>query len=76
MCNMQDPSSFDLIIAIHILEHVPDFKKALHNLYLALSDGGSLIIMIPQRFEYKDTFVHPEAKDALSRKSIISIQAI
>ncbi|MDR2352984.1 MAG: class I SAM-dependent methyltransferase [Deltaproteobacteria bacterium] len=38
---------FDRIIAIHVLEHLPDLPRALKNFHRVLKDSGKLIIVIP-----------------------------
>ena len=38
---------FDIIICSHVLEHIPEYKKALSNLHLMLSEGGFLILQVP-----------------------------
>ena len=38
---------FDLIYCSHILEHVPDDKKALSELYRVLKPGGPAVILVP-----------------------------
>ncbi len=40
-------SSFDLILCSHVLEHVPDDRKALREFYRVLSDNGWCAIQIP-----------------------------
>jgi len=46
---------FDMIIASHILEHIPDDKKALSELHRVLAIGGKLLIMVPQNFNSEKT---------------------
>ncbi|MBE6501052.1 MAG: glycosyltransferase [Methanobrevibacter thaueri] len=38
---------FDLIYCSHVLEHVPDDKKALSELYRVLKPGGTALILVP-----------------------------
>ena len=40
-------ASFDVFICSHVLEHVPDDKKALSELFRVLSPGGWSILMVP-----------------------------
>ncbi len=44
-------NTYNFIIASHILEHIPDDKKALDELYRVLIPDGKLIVMVPQNFE-------------------------
>ncbi len=39
--------SFDALICSHVLEHVPDDKAAMRELYRILKQGGFAIIMVP-----------------------------
>lgn len=38
---------FDLIYCSHILEHVPDDRKAISELYRVLKPGGTALILVP-----------------------------
>jgi len=38
---------FDIIICNHVLEHVPDDKKAIRELYRVLKPGGLAILQVP-----------------------------
>jgi SAM-dependent methyltransferase len=38
---------FDFFICSHVLEHVPDDRKALRELYRILKPGGKAILMVP-----------------------------
>ena len=38
---------FDILIANHILEHIPDYKKALSEFYRVLKPGGIAILQTP-----------------------------
>ena len=40
-------NSFDFFICSHVLEHVPDDKMALQELYRVLKPGGTGILMVP-----------------------------
>lgn len=40
---------FDYVIAIHVLEHIPDDFKALREIYRVLKPGGRAILMVPVR---------------------------
>lgn len=47
---------FDLIIASHVLEHIPDDAKALREIYRALKPGGEAILQVPISWKMKATF--------------------
>lgn len=42
-----DDNYFDLIYCSHILEHVPDDKKAIDELYRVLKPNGTALILVP-----------------------------
>jgi SAM-dependent methyltransferase len=59
--------SFDIVIAFDVLEHVPDYKAALMEVYRILSEAGMAIITVPQKdflaVTYEDpSVVTPEAR--------------
>lgn len=39
---------FDTVLMVNVLEHVSDEKQTLRNVYNALSEGGKLILLVPQ----------------------------
>ena len=46
--NIQYPdNSFDVIICIHVLEHVPDDRQALSEFFRVLKPGGWAILQVP-----------------------------
>lgn len=45
--NCYAESAFDAFICSHVLEHVPDDKKALYELFRILKPGGWGILMVP-----------------------------
>lgn len=45
--------SFDLILCSHVLEHVPDDRRALRELHRVLSPQGLLLLLVPVRSEAK-----------------------
>lgn len=42
-------ASFDLVIAFHVLEHVPDDARALAEIRRVLRPGGSALLQVPLR---------------------------
>ena len=40
-------NSFDVILASHILEHIPDDKKAISELFRVLKPGGWAVLQVP-----------------------------
>ena len=49
---------FDLIINIHVLEHIPDDKKAMKELQRVIKPGGSAFISVPMS-DIEDTLENP-----------------
>ncbi len=47
---------FDLIICNHVLEHIPDDKKAMKELYRVLKPGGRAILQVPISYKSEETF--------------------
>jgi SAM-dependent methyltransferase len=48
--------SFDLILCNHLLEHVPNDKKAMSELLRVLKVGGKAILQVPISLNSKETF--------------------
>jgi SAM-dependent methyltransferase len=42
---------FDVVIFAHVMEHIPDYKKAIANLPLLLNKGGVVIFQVPLQAE-------------------------
>ena len=51
-----DDDSFDVIFCNHVLEHIPDDKKAMHELFRVLKKGGFAILQIPQDYSRDLTY--------------------
>lgn len=49
-------NTFTCIISSHVLEHIPDYKKALKEFYRILKPGGRAIILIPALRYLRKTF--------------------
>ena len=45
--DFSNPSNFDNITMFHILEHVPDPRRAIEKCHTLLSQGGILVIAVP-----------------------------
>ena len=43
---------FDIITLWHVLEHIPDLDKTIHQLYERLADDGTLLIAVPNSDSY------------------------
>jgi len=51
-----DDESFDLIICNHVLEHVPDDRKAIREIFRTLKKGGFAILQVPTDYSREDTY--------------------
>ncbi|MES2701151.1 MAG: methyltransferase domain-containing protein [Bacteroidota bacterium] len=47
---------FDIFVCSHVLEHVPDDKKAMRELYRVLKPGGWGVAMVPINLSIEETF--------------------
>lgn len=60
--------SFDAIYCSHVLEHIPDDRKALAELYRVLSPGGWALLQVP--ITTKQTFEDPSITTPEDRKRV------
>jgi SAM-dependent methyltransferase len=58
-----DDNSFDLLIANHILEHIPDDRKAMRELYRVLKPNGAAILQVPYSETLSNTLEEPSIND-------------
>lgn len=57
ICNLPfEDNSFDVILCNHVLEHIPDDTKAMHELYRVMKSGGWGVFQIPQDLKRYKTF--------------------
>ena len=57
ICNLPFESNrYDLVLCNHVLEHVPEDKKAMSELYRVLKKGGTLIAQVPIKEDRLKTF--------------------
>ena len=42
-----DSDSFDFVLCVHVLEHVPEDRKAIREMHRVLRPGGTALIMVP-----------------------------
>ena len=61
---------YDLIFCNHVLEHIPDDKKAMEELYRVLKKGGTLIAQVPLNEELDETFEDDTITDEKERTRI------
>jgi predicted SAM-dependent methyltransferase len=60
-------NSIDFIICSHVLEHIPDDKKAMRNMYNILKPGGKSIMMVPILKNTDAVDEDPECTDIAER---------
>lgn len=65
-----EDNSFDFILCNHVLEHIPDDKKAMQELYRVLQPGGTAILQIPQDLKREKTFEDDSITDPRERARI------
>ncbi|MFI5171961.1 MAG: class I SAM-dependent methyltransferase [Chitinophagales bacterium] len=59
---------FDYVLCNHVLEHIPDDKKAMSEIYRVLIPGGRAIITIPINEKLEKTLEDPSIKTAKDRQ--------
>lgn len=71
ICNLPfKTNSFDVIFCNHVLEHIPDDKKAMEELFRILKPGGWGIFQIPQDLKREHTFEDDTITDQKERAKI------
>lgn len=63
-------NSFDVILCNHVLEHIPNDKKAMQELFRILKVGGWGIFQIPQDLHREHTFEDDSITDRNERAKI------
>ncbi len=48
-------NSLDALFCLHVLEHVPDDRKGIHEMHRVLKPGGVAYIMVPLMMEWSET---------------------
>ena len=61
-------STFDFIYCSHVLEHVPDDRKAMREFRRVLTDDGVAILLVP--ITAKKTFEDPTIEDPKERRRL------
>jgi SAM-dependent methyltransferase len=57
--------AFDLLIANHILEHIPEDQAAMKEMYRVLNDKGLAILQVPYSETLDTTLEEPDIKDPI-----------
>jgi len=73
-CDVQnlpfENSEYDIVICNHVLEHVPDDKKAMSEVLRVLKPGGFAIMQVPADFNRDTTFEDNSITDKNERTRI------
>jgi len=71
ICNLPfDSDAFDIILCNHVLEHIPDDRKAMQELYRVMKPGGWGIFQVPQDLNREQTFEDPSITDKEERRKV------
>ncbi len=71
ICNLPfKDNEFDVILCNHVLEHIPDDAKAMHELYRIMKPGGWGVFQIPQDLNRVTTFEDDSITDKKERAKI------
>lgn len=65
-----DENTFDIVFCNHVLEHIPDDKKAMHELFRVMKKGGFGVFQIPQDITRAETFEDDSITDKDERTRI------
>jgi len=65
-----EDETYDLILCNHVLEHIPDDRKAMRELYRILKKGGTLIAQVPLEEERLKSFEDDSITDKKKRTEI------
>jgi SAM-dependent methyltransferase len=60
--------SFDVILCNHVLEHIPDDRQAMRELYRVLKTGGWAVLLVP--ITVQKTFEDPSITDPAERERL------
>ncbi len=71
ICNLPfKDDSFDVVFCNHVLEHIPDDKKAMQELFRVLKKGGFGVFQIPQDMSRENTFEDASITDKEERTRV------
>lgn len=59
---------FELVVCNHVLEHVQDDRKAMHELYRVMQPGATAILQVPWSPVIEETIEDPSVKDPKERE--------
>lgn len=59
--------TFDVVVCLHVLEHVPEDRKAMSELRRILRPGGTAVLMVPIEEGLDDTYENPSITSEADR---------
>ncbi len=62
--------SFDVIICNHVLEHIPDDRRAMRELHRVMRPGGWGILQVPMSLTLERTFEDPTVRSPAERERV------
>lgn len=63
-------NTFDMLICNHVLEHIPEDRKAMSEIYRVLKPGGMAILQVPYEAAREKTFTDDSITDPKERAKI------
>lgn len=63
-------NTFDMVICNHVLEHIPEDRKAMSEIYRVLKPGGMAILQVPYEADREKTFSDDSITDPKERARI------
>jgi SAM-dependent methyltransferase len=63
-----EDAAFDVVLCSHVLEHVPDDRKAMREVYRVLTPGGWAILQVPFQSKREHTYEDPTITDPAARR--------
>ena len=71
ICNLPfKDASFDWILCNHVLEHIPNDTKAMHELFRVLKPGGKALLQVPLDLKRNTTFEDDSITDKAERTKV------
>lgn len=64
------PGTFDVVICNHVLEHVPDDRQAIREVFRVLKPGGYALMQVPADFSMEITREDPSVTDPNERERL------
>lgn len=63
-----DDNAYDVVICNHVLEHIPDEKKAMSEILRVLKPNAFAILFVPIDFSFETTFEDPKIQTEADRE--------